>query len=64
MFKELQKQRFDKSQINACCSMLFCIWGNDVETIRTKLIMQVQDKFIWEDGITEYINLEVSKISN
>jgi len=64
MFKEIQKQTFDKSQINAWTCMLREIWKDDIETITRKLTIQARDKFIWTEGIAEYIELEVSKILN
>lgn len=64
MFKEIPKRQFDKSLINSWCTMLYDIWGSDISTIKKKLIILAQDKFIWTDEIMIIINQEVNKILN
>ena len=62
--KEIIKTTADKSLINSWILFLSDIWKDNIEVIKHKLIYNVQDKYIWDNNIEDYINEQLEKLNN
>jgi hypothetical protein len=62
--KEIIKTIADKSLINSWILFLSDIWKDNIEVIKQKLIYNIQDKFIWNNEVENYINEQLEKLNS
>ena len=62
--EKTEKQKIDKSIINRYVCFLYDVWGKDIPKIYSKLMVVIQDRFIYYKEDLKYINLEINKILN
>lgn len=57
-----EKGLADKGTINNWICFLSDVWKDDIDTIRKKLVTNIQDRFIWNEGTKNYVNEMILKL--